>query len=72
MNTLSAEDTIKLESQRVRVALQDFQGDIKYSLESVARQMPYDPQAWTELRRLVFALRYSDGFIPNSVAFPEA
>lgn len=61
MDTLSEEDTVKLEAQRVRVALQEFgEDDIAHSLRVLYVTLPEDnPQAWTELRRLCFALRHN-------------
>jgi len=61
METLTGEQVIKLEAQRIRVALEQFgEGDIAHSLRVLYISLPEDnPQAWTELRRLVFALRHN-------------
>lgn len=61
METLTAKDTVKLESQRIRVALEDMgYTPMANLLRDVYGNLPADnPQAWTELRRLVFALRHN-------------
>jgi hypothetical protein len=61
METLTGEQVIKLEAQRIRVALEQFGDDaLSNSLRLTFVLLPEDnPQAWTELRRLVFALRHN-------------